>query len=744
MKAELQHMIAMKFRAFELLRGQKTPACKWKDPANWKSPTNMPSSDWVRWGGWGAVATKFAAIDFDEDKSRAVFPEGVLHHFCQVDGLDFNKLADSGFLLRTPHGYHLLVREDPAIDQGQGFTLPDGKNSYIDVRAQGKGYIVGPGTVIDGQEYAPACGWDVWKSRIEAIEMPWLNQILPSVYAIVTHQQTNLVTSDQKPKTYSLRRGISERREYDGTSTWTPDSFEAGLQAVATAAPGKAHGIMCGLMRALRARSNNPGFEHDVERAVEACQHRRIPQREIDDALRDFVYSHIEKNKQAAEAAAAQRVGDAIEKKKADFILTDKNVIVSCEANILEAVRCGYIRIDDYTIDAYGSLIWLPRRELGRKRNDTPDAILYDSESEMVCRIDRFLRAKAGTSSRSHWLPAVAREVEKSGREELAHDFLEDVRSCGQTVSIAELVAHMSIGGDVDQATRWIEVCLLQSLRRMLRPASPLENILILWGAQRTRKSTFISALFDPSFISPLKGNAPNSRSYVDTYTGDLRDEAAVGQRLLGKFCVELPEMTAMRRTSDIGMIRDVITRTHDSYRAPYATKPVKQPRTSTFVCTANESPSFGDQYGNRRFCPINIAGKIDNDWISSHRVEIWRGLFVELQDDPERAILTDDEQSQKEKELESGMLDAIPYFGEICDALRSATNSTREHLPLTEITSILTTDDKGPRLHNTKQLKDAVCDVMRHLGAARRRGRYPSFVVDESVRQKLAAWMKD
>lgn len=767
-------------RVFPLYK-DKRATLRWKAVA-------VPASDFdfIRNNAYGWIADGFAVVDFDDLKSRAIWPEGNLAHFCALDGVTPEALAQRAPMVKTPHGYHLIVREDPLIDQNQGFRLADGTPTEIDVRAHGKGYVVGPGSIFRSNRENAAKHPDEPMGSLLRYQplyerwpdaLPSLRDLLPTVYAIVTSRAPASASSPalalsappstipstsppqpMPPTSAGIQFSPSAKSgRYDGSHNWIPRDWASGLREMRSAEKGTRHWIMVGCARYLWRYRNRPQYDTMLSEYWAAARETGYSDRDIQHLLDDFVGAKIEQDHAQVAATIAARTATEPSTSTAPvastaptmadseaprYILSRKgDEIVLCEENLRVAIRSGQLRVDDFCVDCRGELVHIPTRTAQRSGKISAHQSDYEASAILVGRIDRFFGGSMRT--RSVFLPVAIDEIGRINTETLAPEFFAAIETAGPTVPVDDLVQHMGIDPNA-QVSRWVEACLLQALRRMLRPAAPLENILLLWGAQRTRKSSFVPSLFDPSFISPASGEYAVGWSYTDTLAGDLRDEQSVGQRVLGKFALEIPELTAFRRTKDIGALRDVITRPYDSYRAPYAKKPEKQPRTCTFVGTANEEPELGDQYGNRRFCVVHIARPIDTSWIVEHRVEIWRGLYQTLRDAPTRAVLTAEEQEEKEKSLEKNTFLAIPFFGEICEAIDAVAcrASGRQYLHLTEITKELTVEQGGPKIANTELLRRAICDVLRHLGATRRRGRYPTYAWGQAQRAMLDKWM--
>ena len=750
----------------------KAAKIRWKDLA---IPANQVN--WPALTAYGLIAAGFIVVDFDDLASRCAFENGNFRFFLEQDGWTLQQYLATVPSVKTPHGYHSFFAEDAQICQGQGFPFKDGQSSFVDIRAQGRGYVVGPGSTFKSDranaakhpnepvgsilQYEPL--YKRWPATL-----PSLRSILPTLYAIVTKKECSLHAIPPQPVPAEISsNGIVFRESikkpaisspFDGRDNWRPAKWEDGLLELRNAKEGQRHSIAAGVDRFLWRYSNKSTYqtrENEFITAAEACG---LKPDEIAHILRDFVGAKVEAEQKAAASGLMQYAAPTAQylaapktekpvsavpaaPEEVQFIMNGKgDKIVQCEENLRTAIRNGLIDVSDLCIDFRGDLVHIPSREASRNGQMSAHCAQYEATAVLVGRIDRFFGGSMQT--RSKFLPIAVDEIGQVATESLAPEFFAAITSPGPTKPVSDLVARMGIDA-TPQIIRWIEACLLQALRRMLKPASPLENILLLWGPQRTHKSTFVPSLFDPSYVSAETGEYKDDWSYTDTLSCDLKDEQIVGQRVKSKFALEIPELTAFRRTKDVGALRDVITRTHDSYRAPYAKQPEKQPRTCTFIGTSNEEPELGDQYGNRRFCVVKVARTIDTSWICENRVEIWRGLYQTLKACPKKAVLSVEEQAEKEKSLETNSFLAIPFFAEICDALKSLSDSTsNEVLPLTDILRELTTEKDGPHLPNTDYLRRAVADILRHLHAQRRPGRYPTYVFGDLQRSTLKAWM--
>lgn len=121
----------------------------------------------------------------------------------------------------------------------------------------------------------------------------------------------------------------------------------------------------------------------------------------------------------------------------------------------------------------------------------------------------------------------------------------------------------------------------------------------ILEGAQGKRKSTFISIL---------------ALNYAGNISEDVGDTARMIESMMGKWIVELPELSVMRR-SDINHLKDFVTRTSDRARLAYDRRAGEYPRRSVFMGSTNDDKYLKDLTGGRRWWPIKVmVDMIDTD----------------------------------------------------------------------------------------------------------------------------------
>jgi predicted P-loop ATPase len=91
---------------------------------------------------------------------------------------------------------------------------------------------------------------------------------------------------------------------------------------------------------------------------------------------------------------------------------------------------------------------------------------------------------------------------------------------------------------------------------------------------------------------------------------------------LRGKWIIELPELSAMRR-SDTEAVKAFLSRTEERYRPAYGRTEVIKPRRCVFAGTTNRNDYLTDDTGERRFWPVTV-GAVKLDELTQDREQIW------------------------------------------------------------------------------------------------------------------------
>lgn len=148
---------------------------------------------------------------------------------------------------------------------------------------------------------------------------------------------------------------------------------------------------------------------------------------------------------------------------------------------------------------------------------------------------------------------------------------------------------------------------LISAVARALQPGCKADCALVLEGRQGQGKSSAIKALAGETWFHD---------GLHDLHSKD----ASAGLR--GKWIIELPELSAMRR-SDTEAVKAFLSRTEERYRPAYARAEVIEPRRCVFAGTTNRSDYLTDDTGGRRFWPV-VVGAVQLADLTRDRDQIW------------------------------------------------------------------------------------------------------------------------
>ena len=144
----------------------------------------------------------------------------------------------------------------------------------------------------------------------------------------------------------------------------------------------------------------------------------------------------------------------------------------------------------------------------------------------------------------------------------------------------------------------------------------------ILSGEQEIAKSEMVKALF--------------GRDWAGELTAEMASNKDAVEQMLGKWCLELPEISNMRR-AEIERVKEFITLETDRVRLAYDRRMSSFPRQSVFIGTTNLDSYLKDPTGNRRFWPWPVSvPMIDVDRLAAERDQLWaeaRRLWQDLCD---------------------------------------------------------------------------------------------------------------
>lgn len=157
-------------------------------------------------------------------------------------------------------------------------------------------------------------------------------------------------------------------------------------------------------------------------------------------------------------------------------------------------------------------------------------------------------------------------------------------------------------------------LALMAVVARVYHPGHKWDHVPILSGPQGIRKSSFIKTLFGEGWAGELTAEMASSQDAVE--------------QMLGKLCLELPELAHMRQ-SDVNEVKQFITLTVDRVRLAYDARMSSFRRQCVFWGTSNENDYLKDRTGNRRFWPWAVqVDQIDTGRLAANRDQLWAEAY--------------------------------------------------------------------------------------------------------------------
>lgn len=179
--------------------------------------------------------------------------------------------------------------------------------------------------------------------------------------------------------------------------------------------------------------------------------------------------------------------------------------------------------------------------------------------------------------------------------------------------------ATVRAGGDQALKKKLLRKWLIQAIGAAFSPDGIAnQGILTFVGPQNIGKTTWFQRLAPADLDVVLTGHTLDTKS---------KDSIFVA---LSFWLVELGEVDATMRKSDISALKSFITQPHDKIRRPYAATESSFGRRTTFGATVNDEQYLHDPTGNRRFWTIEVEGfdldhSIDMQQLWAEVLELWR-----------------------------------------------------------------------------------------------------------------------
>ena len=199
-----------------------------------------------------------------------------------------------------------------------------------------------------------------------------------------------------------------------------------------------------------------------------------------------------------------------------------------------------------------------------------------------------------------------------------------DGRSRAATVFIEFL------GAEDTEYTREVTLLLLYAaIARALEPGCKYDHMVVLEGPQGIGKSRIFRLLAkrDEFFMDDIKNIGSKDAQEL----------------IQGRWFVEFGELSAFNNAR-IEALKQFVTSQKDTYRVPYAKRPIQLPRRCVLVGSTNSHEYLEDPTGNRRFLPVICKGAdpaaLFTNNIGDYFDQVWAEMMAAYKEKPGRALI--------------------------------------------------------------------------------------------------------
>ena len=237
---------------------------------------------------------------------------------------------------------------------------------------------------------------------------------------------------------------------------------------------------------------------------------------------------------------------------------------------------------------------------------------------DVMTDVGELVRTVCGWKSAppNDWLGGPVLNVAEKNKVNLRADALRLLRWDGEARLDSWLTDHVASPEYLEQPElqtlyrQMGRMFLVGYVARIMDPGCKFDTVPIFIGTEGAGKNKLVTA---------LAGGIDRVRS-VDSFAS--KDDLIV---MAQAEIVELSETHAIQsKHTTNNQLKGFITRQVDTYRAPYAARPISVARGFVLVSTANSMAVFhSSQDGLRRFWPIHVKDRIAVEWVEQNRDQL-------------------------------------------------------------------------------------------------------------------------
>lgn len=300
---------------------------------------------------------------------------------------------------------------------------------------------------------------------------------------------------------------------------------------------------------------------------------------------------------------------------------------ITCRYNVIRKEIELLVPRQGFSIDnqANASLSWLISCcvRFGMPTGNVPDFLTYIADQNQYNPVANWITARPwdGVSRLAEFISTVTAEGEDDPR---------------RRASVLNVKATL--------ITRW----MISAVAAAFEPNGvSAHGVLVLQGQQYLGKTAWFKSL------------APKSLGVIQDGLSLRPDDRDSVKQVVSYWMVELGELDATFRKSDIAALKAFITRDHDEIRRAYARLESKYARRTVFFASVNPRQFLHDPTGNRRYWTISCQALNHNNGLDMQQV--WAEVYETLYRTGEGWFLTSDEmQALNDSNKDFEVLDPI------------------------------------------------------------------------------------
>ena len=301
--------------------------------------------------------------------------------------------------------------------------------------------------------------------------------------------------------------------------------------------------------------------------------------------VKQYLSQHLRKNAQAEDSSTSSEDDAewkrhlAFEPRSGKLANTLQNIILILQND--PALRDIVFNLLADSMEIRGSVPWKHPTRFWRDADD----------AQLVSYVD----SNYGQFSARNYDIAVTKVVDDRSYHPIL-EYLESLPPWDGECRVDTLLTDYLGAEDTPLHRAFIRKILCAAIRRVKRPGTKFDYVLVLNGPQGKGKSTFISKLGGEWFADSLT-------------LSDMNDKTAA-EKLQGFWIHEISEMAGMKK-ADLEKVKSFVARCDDKYRASFGRRVSPHPRQCVFFGTTNaENGYLRDITGNRRFWNVHVTGE--------------------------------------------------------------------------------------------------------------------------------------